>query len=82
MDGRYGPYVKWEKVNATLPKDLDPQDVTLERAVELIAEKQAKGPCHFGHPVGLCGIPTIWDRERVRLSLCHSVRTWGLAHVE
>jgi topoisomerase IA-like protein len=30
-------------VNATLPKDLDPQDVTLERAVELIAEKQAKG---------------------------------------
>jgi DNA topoisomerase-1 len=26
-----------------LPKDLDPQDVTLERAVELIAEKQAKG---------------------------------------
>ena len=43
MTGRYGPYVKWEKVNATLPKDLDPQDITLERAVELIAEKQAKG---------------------------------------
>jgi DNA topoisomerase-1 len=43
MNGRYGPYVKWAKVNATLPKDLDPQDVTLERAVELIAEKQAKG---------------------------------------
>jgi DNA topoisomerase-1 len=43
MSGRYGPYVKWEKVNATLPKDLDPQDITLERAVELIAEKQAKG---------------------------------------
>jgi DNA topoisomerase-1 len=43
MSGRYGPYVKWAKVNATLPKDLDPQDVTLERAVELIAEKQAKG---------------------------------------
>jgi DNA topoisomerase-1 len=43
MSGRYGPYVKWGKVNATLPKDLDPQDVTLERAVELIAEKQAKG---------------------------------------
>jgi DNA topoisomerase-1 len=30
-------------VNATLPKDLDPQDVTLDRALELIAEKQAKG---------------------------------------
>ncbi|MDG1237262.1 MAG: type I DNA topoisomerase, partial [Amylibacter sp.] len=24
MDGRYGPYVKWEKINATLPKELDP----------------------------------------------------------
>jgi DNA topoisomerase-1 len=43
MSGRYGPYVKWAKVNATLPKELDPQDVTLERAVELITEKQAKG---------------------------------------
>ncbi|WP_422074607.1 type I DNA topoisomerase [Tranquillimonas rosea] len=43
MKGRYGPYVKWDKVNATLPKDLDPQEVTLERAVELIAEKAAKG---------------------------------------
>ncbi|MDG4648579.1 type I DNA topoisomerase [Roseibacterium sp. SDUM158017] len=43
MSGRYGPYVKWGKVNATLPKDLEPQDVTLERAVELIAEKKSKG---------------------------------------
>jgi DNA topoisomerase-1 len=42
MDGRYGPYVKWEKVNATLPKGTEPQDVTLEMAVELIAEKAAK----------------------------------------
>ncbi len=42
MDGRYGPYVKWEKINATLPKDLKPEEVTLERAVELIAEKAAK----------------------------------------
>jgi DNA topoisomerase-1 len=43
MNGRYGPYVKWGKVNATLPKDLDPEAVTMDRAVELIAEKQAKG---------------------------------------
>ena len=42
MDGRYGPYVKWEKVNATLPKDTDPQDVTLDMAIQLIAEKSAK----------------------------------------
>jgi DNA topoisomerase-1 len=43
MDGRYGPYVKWEKINATLPKDVDPQAVTMEMAVELIAERAAKG---------------------------------------
>jgi len=42
MDGRYGPYVKWEKVNATLPKGTEPGDVTMELAVQLIAERAAK----------------------------------------
>ena len=43
MDGRYGPYVKWEKVNATLPKGTEPGDVTMDIAVELIAAKSTKG---------------------------------------
>ena len=42
-DGRYGPYVNWGKINATLPKDADPQSITVEKALELIAEKAAKG---------------------------------------
>jgi len=42
MEGRYGPYVKWEKVNATLPKGVEPDDVTMDVAVQLIAEKAAK----------------------------------------
>lgn len=42
-NGRYGPYVKWNKVNATLPKDLQPEQVTLEQAVELI-DKKKKAP--------------------------------------
>jgi DNA topoisomerase-1 len=42
MPGRYGPYVKWEKVNATLPKGLEPEAVTLEEALALIAEKAGK----------------------------------------
>ncbi|QGX97549.1 type I DNA topoisomerase [Roseovarius faecimaris] len=42
MDGRYGPYVKWAKVNATLPKGVEPGDVTMDMAVALIAEKAAK----------------------------------------
>ena len=43
-DGRYGPYVNWEKVNATLPKGKDPQTVTLDEALALIAERAAKAP--------------------------------------
>ena len=43
MAGRYGPYVKWDKINATLPKDVAPEALTLAEAVALIAEKAAKG---------------------------------------
>ncbi len=43
MSGRYGPYVKWGKVNATLPKDMEPEAVTMEVAVDLIAQKESKG---------------------------------------
>ena len=39
MSGRYGPYVKCGKVNATLPKEMTPETVTLEQALELIAAK-------------------------------------------
>jgi DNA topoisomerase I len=42
--GRYGPYARHGKVNATLPKGLSPDDITLEEALELIAAKVAKGP--------------------------------------
>ncbi|MAC79879.1 MAG: DNA topoisomerase I [Rhodobacteraceae bacterium] len=42
MKGRYGPYVKWEKVNATLPNEVEPDDVTVDFAVQLIDEKAAK----------------------------------------
>ena len=39
MPGRYGPYVKWNKVNATLPKGTEPEDMTLEAALPLLAAK-------------------------------------------
>jgi DNA topoisomerase I len=42
-DGKYGPYVNWGKVNATLPKGKDPMAVSLEEALTLVAEKAAKG---------------------------------------
>jgi DNA topoisomerase-1 len=41
--GRYGPYVRHGKVNATLPKNVLPESVTLDEALELIAAKASKG---------------------------------------
>ena len=43
-NGRYGPYVRHGKVNATLPKDISPDEVTLPEALTLLAERVAKGP--------------------------------------
>jgi DNA topoisomerase I len=43
MDGRYGPYVKSGKVNANIPKGKAPDDVTLDEALALLAEREAKG---------------------------------------
>lgn len=54
MPGRFGPYVKWEKVNATLPKDAAPETITLEEAVALVdakaGSKPGKGRAKAGSP--------------------------------
>lgn len=42
-EGRYGPYVKHGKTNATIPKDRDPQALTLADALQLLAERATKG---------------------------------------
>jgi DNA topoisomerase-1 len=42
--GKYGPYVNWGKVNATLPKAMSQESLTLEQAVELVnAKAEASG---------------------------------------
>jgi len=43
-DGRYGPYVNWGKINATLQKDSDPQTISLDEAIALITAKAGKSP--------------------------------------
>ncbi len=43
-EGRFGPYVTDGETNASLRKGDDPDTVTLDRAVELLAERRAKGP--------------------------------------
>jgi DNA topoisomerase-1 len=43
MEGRFGPYVTDGTTNATLPKDLAPDALTLEEGAQLIDERAAKG---------------------------------------
>nr|MCU0627208.1 DNA topoisomerase [Gemmatimonadaceae bacterium] len=61
FDGRYGPYVqhgpntsdrKVKPVRATLPKDVSPQQVTLEQAVAMLAEKAGAPPVARGRGRG------------------------------
>jgi DNA topoisomerase I len=44
MEGRFGPYVTDGTTNATLPKSLAPDQLTLEEAAQLLDERAAKGP--------------------------------------
>jgi len=56
--GRFGPYVNWGKVNATIPRAIDPASLALEQALELLAQKAAGGGAPTGaralgdHPKG------------------------------
>jgi DNA topoisomerase-1 len=43
LDGKYGPYVSWNKVNATVPKGTDPATLSIDEAVRLLSERAAKG---------------------------------------
>ena len=43
-DGKYGAYVKHGTINATIPKDIKPEDMTIEKAVQLLEERAEKAP--------------------------------------
>ena len=42
MKGKYGPYVKWGKINATLPEGIAPEELTMAQAIDLLDAKAAK----------------------------------------
>ncbi|WP_295704774.1 type I DNA topoisomerase [uncultured Brevundimonas sp.] len=44
LAGRFGPYVKSGKINATLPKGVAPEDLTLDAALPLLAAKADAAP--------------------------------------
>ncbi|MFT3730232.1 MAG: type I DNA topoisomerase [Hyphomicrobium sp.] len=50
LEGRYGPYVTHNKVNATVPRAKNPAELTMDEAVALINERIANGGGKKGKP--------------------------------
>ncbi len=48
LEGPYGLYLKHEKTNATIPKERKAEDVTMDEAVKLLAEKEIANPTKRG----------------------------------
>ncbi len=44
LDGRFGPYVTDGTINATVPRGVDPASIDLDQGVELLREREARGP--------------------------------------
>ena len=40
MKGQYGPYIKYKSLNATIPEDKDPAEITMEEAIILIEKRK------------------------------------------
>ena len=39
MKGQFGPYIKYKSINATIPEERDPSDLTMEDALILIEKR-------------------------------------------
>ena len=42
MKGKFGPYIKYKTVNATIPDNIDPEEIEIEVAIDLIEKKMEK----------------------------------------
>ena len=42
MKGKFGPYIKYKTVNATIPDNIDPEEIEIEVAIDLINKKIGK----------------------------------------
>ncbi len=44
MDGKFGLYLKWDEVNAQIPKDLKANELTLDQAIEIVKARREVAP--------------------------------------
>ncbi len=42
MKGKFGPYIKYKTINATIPEQIDPENIEMDEALDLIEKKQEK----------------------------------------
>ena len=55
--GRFGAYVNWGKINATIPKSTSPDDITLGEAIDLIEEREGRPSGARGKPAAKAKAP-------------------------
>ncbi|MHB1204999.1 MAG: type I DNA topoisomerase [Rhodospirillaceae bacterium] len=72
--GRFGPYVQHGQIRATLPRDMEPDTVTLDAAVALIAAKAAKG----GKPARAPAAPKAAKKSTVTPKASKSTNAKGV----
>ena len=48
MKGQYGPYIKYKSLNATIPEEKDPSEITMEDALILIEKRKEYGKLKKG----------------------------------
>ncbi|MFT5527138.1 MAG: DNA topoisomerase-1 [Pirellulaceae bacterium] len=62
-NGRFGPYVKCESDTRSLPEDISPIDVTIEKALELLAEPKTRGRGAPKEPLRKFEISPVTEKE-------------------
>ncbi|MGZ5305072.1 MAG: topoisomerase C-terminal repeat-containing protein, partial [Bacteroidia bacterium] len=48
LNGRFGPYISYDKGNFKIPKTTDPAKLTLAECIEIVSQKPAAGKGKFG----------------------------------
>lgn len=88
-NGRFGPFVKWDTMFVSLPKDANPLETTMEQAIELIKTKQkADAPVgsYDGLPVqkgvGRFGPFIKWNNMFINVSRQYDLATLTDAQIK